>query len=123
VLDNIDKHRVIHAGLLSGAVELDRAPIPPEFRLIGERRNYDPLKDGTEVGRWRFETPLPFAWEPPEVDVKRYFPLEVSLDRPFPPKAILKELPFCLWGVERVLAIFEPVFTQGKPPLPVTAIQ
>ena len=122
-LDNIDKHRVIHAALLSGAVQLERPPVPSEFRLIGEGRTYDSLENGAEIGRWQFETPLPFAWEPTEVDVKRYFPIEVSLDRPLPPKAVLKELPFCLWGVEQVLAIFEPVFTDGKPPLPVTAIQ
>lgn len=122
-LDNIDKHRVIHAALLSGAVQLGRPPFPSEFRLIGEGRTFDSLENGAEIGRWRFETPLPFAWEPPEVDVKRYFPIEVSLDQPLPPKAVLKELPFCLWGVEQVLAIFEPVFTDGQPPLPVTAIQ
>ncbi len=78
--DNIDKHRVIHAALLSGGVQLDRPPVPREFRLIGERRTHDQLEDGTEIGQWGFETPLPFAWEPREEDMKRYFPLEVSID-------------------------------------------
>ncbi len=121
--DNIDKHRVIHATLLSGAVNLIANPrCPPGFTLTHRSNTFDPLEDGAEIGRWRFETPLPSAWEPSEVDVKRHFPLEVSLDQPLPPKAILQVLPFCLWGVDQVLALFDPAFTQGKPALPVTAI-
>ncbi len=56
------------------------------------------------------------------MDMKRYFPLEVSLDQPFAPKAVLRVVPLCLWGVMQVLTLFEPVFAEGKPPLPVTAI-
>jgi len=120
--DNIDKHRVIHATLLSGAAQFAQPPCPSEFRLIGDHRTYDSLKDGTEIGHWRFKTPLPFAWEPSEMDMKRYFPLEISIDLLLPPKAVLIVLPLCLWGVDQVLALFEPVFAEGKPPLPVTAI-
>lgn len=120
--DNIDKHRVIHATLVSGGVQLDRPPIPREFRLTGERRTHDPLDEGAEIGGWHFETPLPFAWEPPEEDVRRYFPLEVSIDLLLPPKAVLIVLPQCLRGVDEVLALFDPVFEDGRPPLPVTAI-
>jgi hypothetical protein len=69
-----------------------------------------------------FETPIPFAWEPLEVDMKRFFPIEVCLDQPFAPPAVLQVVPFCLWGVDQVLAVFDPVFTEGNPPLPVTAI-
>ncbi len=97
--DNIDKHRVIHATLLSGAVKfIDIVSSPPEFKLIHQWTAYEALKDGAKIGRWRFETPLPFAWEPSEMDMKRYFPLEVSLDQPFPPKAVLQVIPLCLWG-------------------------
>jgi hypothetical protein len=121
--DNIDKHRVIHATLLSGAVNLIRNPRrPPEFELIYRSNTFDQLEDGAEIGRWRFVTPLPFAWEPSEAYMKRHFPLEVSLNQPFPPKAILQVLPVCLWGVDQVLSLFDPVFTEGKPPLPVTAM-
>jgi hypothetical protein len=120
--DNIDKHRVIHAALLRPAVQLERVPHPAGFRLVSESGDWEPLKNGTEIGRWRFETPLPFAWEPSEVDVKRHFPIAVSLDEAWAPQPVLEVLPFCLWGVEQVLALFEPVFTEGKPPLPVAAI-
>jgi hypothetical protein len=121
--DNIDKHRVIHATLLSGAVQFaDVVRAPTGFKLVHEGRTYDPLKNGAEIGRWAFEPPLPSVWEPSEVDVKRYFPFEVSIDQLLPPKGILQIVPFCLWGVDQVLHLFEPVFTEGKPPLPVTAI-
>jgi len=121
--DNLDKHRGIHATLLSGAVQfIHNPPSPAEFKLLHRANTHDPLEDGAETGRWRFETPLPSAWTPTEVDMKRYFPLEVSIDLLLPPKAVLQVLPLCLWGVDQVLALFDPVFAHGQPPLPVTAI-
>lgn len=52
--------------------------------------------------------------------MKSYFPLEVAFDEPLPTKAVLEVVPLCLWGVQAVLNIFDPVFTHGRPPLPVT---
>jgi hypothetical protein len=126
-LDNIDKHRVVHAvwlgvsffrGWPNPGVE---TLFPPEFKFEGATVNRDPLEDGAEVGRLRFETPLPSNWEPDEVDVKREFPLQVAFDEP--PAPILNVLEFCLWGVESVLELFSPVFAEGKPPSPVTTVE
>jgi hypothetical protein len=118
--DNIDKHRVIHATWLSGALSWGNPPAPKEFRYLGGFSSYDTLEEGAQIGWWRFQTPLPFVWEPTEVEMKRYFPIEVSLEQLFPPKGILTLLPLCLWGVTTVLEIFDPVFTRSEPPRPVT---
>lgn len=118
--DNIDKHRVIHAAVLAGALQLVNPPAAREFKYAGGGATYATLEDGAEIGRWRFETPLPFEWEPTQEEMKRHFPIEVALDEPIPPKGVLTVLPLCLWGVSRVLEIFDPVFSSGQPPLPVT---
>jgi hypothetical protein len=119
--DNMDKHRVIHAAVVSGALQLANPPAPDEFKYLGgSPSSYATLEEGAEIGRWRFETPLPFAWEPTEMDMKRYYAVEVALDEPIPPKGVLTLLPLCLWGADTVLQIFDPVFAAGQPPLPVT---
>jgi hypothetical protein len=120
--DNIDKHRVIHAALLRPAIQPERIPHPPGFRLVHDGSDWRPLEDGAQIGRWVFETPLPFVWTPAEVDMKRYFSIAVSLSESWATQPVLQVLPFCLWGVDQVLAIFDPVFTEGESPLPVTAI-
>jgi hypothetical protein len=123
-LDNTDKHRVVHAAWL-GAASTGSQPVtlPPGFKIVGGNTYMGPLKEGAEVGRWQFATPLPSEWEPDEMDMKRCFPLEVAFDEPLPSKGVLEVLPFCLWGVEAVLALFSPVFEEpARPPLPVTAI-
>lgn len=130
LLDNLDKHRVIHAAWL--AVELNfmddqlepTLRPPPGFELKGGTiACLGPLEDGAEVGSMEFRTPLPCDWEPEQVDMKRQFSLRVSLydERPFA-AGVLEVLPSCLWGVEAVLSLFEPVFSDLQPPLPVTAI-
>lgn len=121
--DNMDKHRVIHATPLKRAIQLRRPSVPPEFHFIGGTLSSDPLQDGAELGRWHFQTPLPFVWEPSEMDVKRHFPIEVAIEETIAPRAVLQVLPLCLWGVNQVLEIFEPVFSTGQPPLPVTSIR
>lgn len=127
ILDNIDKHRVVHAAWLG--VNIWRAMhreadirFPPEFKQKSSSTAGEPLVDGAEIGRLYFETPLPFEWQPNQVDMKRGFPLQVAFDEPTPFNGVLEVLPFCLWGVESVLRLFEPVFTSLQPPLPVTAI-
>jgi len=124
-LDIIDKHRVVHAAWLGHAWH--RAPsissfAPEGFTPGAGSMGMGPLEDGAEIGRWRFHIPLPEKWEPEQMDMKRAFPLEVAFDEPHPSKGVLEILPFCLWGVESVLRLFEPVFTRHAPPLPVTAI-
>ena len=121
--DNIDKHRDIHAALFTGATMLFQAnpPAPAGFNFVmSTGPSYETLKDGAEVGSWTFETPLPSTWKPTEVEMKRHFPLSICIDELFPPKAVLTVLPLCLCGVDEVLKIFDPIFSEGEPPLPVT---
>ena len=56
------------------------------------------------------------------MDMKRSFPLRVAFGEPSPFHGVMEVLTLCLWGVEAVLTIFNPVFENGKPALPVTAI-
>ena len=122
LLDNIDKHRVVHAtwnGIRAFSVRDVEAP--SDFTFTGGGTILDPLKDGAKVGEWFFDTPLPSRWAPTEVQMKRHFPLQVAFPDPLPVQGVLDILPRCLWAVEAVIAIFDPVFN-GKPPLPVTAV-
>lgn len=125
-LDIIDKHRVIHAiwtgvSIIGGVTAPDCWP--SEFKKIAGGASWKPLEENTEVGHWQFETPLPFDWEPSQVDMKRSFPIEVAFDKALLPQPILVMLPLYLWAVAQVLRLFEPVFAGQGPPLPVTAIQ
>jgi hypothetical protein len=122
-LDNRDKHRAVHAVWLGhSALGTEEAiTIPDDFKRIVESENGKPLENGTEIAGWGFETPLPREWHPSEIDMKREFPLEVSLDEPFLFNGVREVLPFCLWGAEAVLRLFDAVFTSHGTPLPVTA--
>jgi hypothetical protein len=124
-LDDIDKHRVPHATWVTVTARdalLIEGFAPDAFVLESRDRTTNPLKNGAEVARCRFQTPLPSKWQPDEVDMKRCFPLEVAFGEPAPLQRVLEVLPVCLWGVESVMAIFRPVFDEGAPPLPITAI-
>src|ERR1700722_7258377 len=126
-LDNIDKHRVPHAAWTAinvfGGPSIDTLA-PADFKGFGGSTSYAPLKNDAEIATCRFNTPLPQEWHPTEMDMKRCCPLQVAFGEPSPFQGVLEVLPLCLWGVESVLTIFEPVFrTPGsKPPLPVTSI-
>jgi hypothetical protein len=130
-LDNIDKHRVVHAtwlGIEGGRLHKDpfretSLSIPEGFDLRGRTTNHGPLENGAEVGSVQFDSSFPADWNPSEMEMKREFPLQVAFadDLRFP-NGVLEVLGLCLWGVEAVLAIFGPVFTKGVPPLPVTAV-
>jgi hypothetical protein len=128
-LDNIDKHRVIHATWLGGKTDrlnpLGGHPtfVPEDFEQTGSLRMLGALENDAEIGALNFATPLPHDWEPSQVDMKRNFPLEISiLDESNFAYGVVEVLRLCLWGVEAVLRLFEPVFTAGTPPLPVTAV-
>jgi hypothetical protein len=95
---------------------------PDGFKQVSASTSNGPLINDAEVGRIYMETPLPSEWKPDEVDVKRRFPLRVSFYEPLPVSGVLEVLGFCLWGVEAVLTVFEPVFNGRQPPMPVTAI-
>lgn len=120
-LDNIDKHRVLHATWLSVQFGSVTPEIPDDFTFLRGLTMIDPLEEDAKVGEWTFQTPLPREWEPSEMEMKRYFPLMVAFPDPSVEQSVLKILPWCIWGVEAVLAIFGPAF-EGNPPLPVTAV-
>lgn len=123
-LDNLDKHRLIHAVWIDEPIasrHYQRIEFPEGFTIINESRSEEPLKNDAEIGRWQFQTPLPHEWRPSDMDVKRHFPVEVSFDEPSIFKGISEVIPLCLWGTEAVLHLFDPVFTSKAPPLPVTA--
>lgn len=121
-LDNVDKHRVIHATWLGVAFEGATFLEPPEgFKDLEYRMHLGPLEDAAKVGHVKFETPLPCEWEPEQVDMKRAFPIQVAIDEPGRMQGVRELLPFCMWGAERVLGLFAPVFEANAPPLPVTA--
>jgi hypothetical protein len=122
-LDIIDKHRIVHAAWVGTAPFRASVQAPADFsRSLGGSQNHGPLEDGAQIGNWSFETPLPYEWRPSEMEMKRYFPLQVAIGEPTVAAGVLEILPFCIWAVEAVLTIFQPVFERGKPPLPVTAI-
>jgi hypothetical protein len=123
LLDNIDKHRVVHtawASMAAPSPETVERLFPPEFKVKAATSGGEPLVDGAEVGRVQFETPLPFDWEPDQMEMQGQFPVSVAFDEP--PASVLNTLWFCVWGVMEVLTLFEPVFTTGQPPLPVTEV-
>lgn len=126
VLDNIDKHRVVHAtwiGARFGGWLNVGQDAPEGFESIGGGITMQPLEDGAEVGGWSFQTPLPSNWEPSEVQMKGYFPLHVAFPDPSPGKGVLEILPWCISAAEAVIEIFRPVFERQEPPLPVTAVR
>jgi hypothetical protein len=121
-LDNIDKHRIVHAAWVGGAFHAHGFPDQPtEFTSQGSGQAMGPFEDGARVGHITFMTPVPFEWHPTPTAMKRHFPLQVSFADPLPVSGVLEVLPLCLWAVEVVLDMFEPVFSQGQPPLPATA--
>ena len=122
-LDNIDKHRVIHAAWTGvDFLRSNKVEPPTGFKFLSGGSTGVPLKDGAVVGNWRFGTPLPSTWEPSQVEMKRSFPFYVTVDQPPTLVGILEVLGLCLWAVEAVLTLFGPVFLDLQPPLPVTAI-
>lgn len=121
-LDNIDKHRTVHAAWMGTTLHANAFPgIPADFRHKEGSMGGGPFEDGAEVGSLTFEAPLPHEWQPAQVDVKRYFALQVSFAQTSPVSGVREVLPLCLWAVRTVLTLFQPVFTHGQPPLPATA--
>jgi hypothetical protein len=120
-LDNIDKHRCIlrpwnGAKLWGGTLKA-----PDGFRFLGSSRPMDPLTEGAVIGREQYQTPLPCNWLPDPAELRRHFPIQVSFSEPSMDKSVIRILAWCLWAARATLQIFDPVFTQRKPPLLVTA--
>ncbi len=60
-------------------------------------------------------------WRPSDAELQRYFTLKVSF-ADYRHDGLIEQLTFILWGVEKVLSLFDPTFTNGDPPLPVTTV-
>lgn len=121
MLDNIDKHRCILHPYIRSRLWVGSLDVPPEFKSINSSMPMEPLEEGSLVGTARFETPLPYSWEPIQEDLLRNYPIQVSFNEPSLDKSVVRVLAYCLWSVEATLRIFEPVFTHRSPPLLVTA--
>ena len=121
-LNNIDRYRNLHTVWHCVSSPPGIPPgLPAGYVHTSSVTAAHTLTDDAELGRWTFETPLPSVWVPTAMDMRRAFPLAVSIGEPLSLHAALEVLPFCLWGVETTLELFEPVFLHGRPPLPVTA--
>ncbi len=122
ILDNIDKHRIVHAAWVGGVFHAHRFPgMPEDFAFKGGSHGMGPFEDDAEVGHLLFGTPLPHEWHPTQMDMKSHFPLQVSFAEPLAVNGVLEVMPLLLWAVETVLDLFEPVFRHGQPPLPAIA--
>ena len=119
-LDNVDKHR----GILrpQWAPRQWGGPLnsPPDFRPLGEFATVNPVVDGSQITRARFGLPFPYEWMPDEGDVKRSYPLEVSMPNPVINQPVIELLRRCLSATEWTLTIFQPIFSDQETPLPVT---
>lgn len=125
-LDNIDKHRVVHATWLGTKFDawLSADKDAPEtFEPIGGSTYTHLLEDGAKIGDYTFKAPLPGEWRPTEMQMKGYFPIQVAFPDPSSVKGVLEILPWCISGAEAVIEIFRPVFEDGAPPLPATAVR
>lgn len=122
-LDNFNKHRLIRAAWHGVAwYAADKIAAPDGFNSLSASTAGDALHEGAQVGSITYSTPLPDeGWRPTEVQMKRHFPLSVSVGEFNTTNAVREVVPLCLWGVECVLAVFAPALLHRQPPLPVTA--
>ena len=84
--------------------------------ITGTSVTGEPLYEGAEIARWFFDGDPPPI--PPEMDVEAYFPLQISLWKPFFATGAFRVLTSCITAVRMVLNMFEPVLTHGEPPAP-----
>lgn len=114
-LDNFDKHRLVHAVYRAPAWMDD--PDPP-IAYRGVSYTAEALVDGTEICRWKYEPPRPEL--PADMDMTRYFPLEVEFGSPPFFMPAVAQLGFLAEAVEIVLEVFRPCIADGGPPLSLT---
>jgi hypothetical protein len=101
LLDNLDKHRVVHAtwnGVRFGGYFGLAEDAPEGFKPISGSTTMDPLENGAEIGHYLFEAPLPCEWTPTAMQMKSYFPIEVAIADPSPVNGVLDVLSKCTWG-------------------------
>ena len=117
LLDNIDKHRTVHATWHIGAFwEAESPPIP----LLGSTGGSNPLENEAEVGRWHYGTPKPEL--PADMDMNRYFPIDVAFDKLPLMYSALEVLDLLADTIGIVLELFRPCVEVGAAPLPLSSI-
>ena len=99
---------------------------PDGFTFTGAGTCPDPQAEDTKVGSWTFAVPLPTSWIPEQGDMKACFPLQVCIEDPSNVHGVRHILCDCLFAVQGVLDIFDPVFVEYgvkiDPPLPLTSL-
>lgn len=114
MLDNIDKHRELRP--VWHSIKLFSAPDPP-LKLKGSTVSFESLVDGAEIGRWQCaDGPIPEL--PPDMDVQRYFPLQISVGDVAPFSGADELLTGLYATVATVLDVFRPCIETGDPALP-----
>jgi hypothetical protein len=115
-VDIEDKHRFVHPSWY--AVRTIELPSLPGINRA--MANGDRLERDAEVGRWGFEDALPDL--PPDLDVNRYFPLEVASMESISGYSMLDFLSEVEALISALMELFRPPLTSGDPAPPVTAI-
>jgi hypothetical protein len=126
-LDNVGKHRVVHAlwtevEFIQGLMP-EPPPWPPAYKQRPGEMIGGAIENDAWIGAWTFATPLPEPWVPSQEDLKRSLPLQVSLDVDFIIKSVLAVVPLFLVSVGEVLRLFEPVLVHEESPLPAAAVR
>lgn len=127
--DVLDKHRFVQPTWRSVRYDLDSTTEAYRERcsLPGYRGaetfgggSTGTLKDGALVGRWTFEPPPPHL--PPEMDLRRHFPVSLAFGRMYPNLDGVGVLDGMAQAVRFVLDLFRPALTAGAPPLALTEV-
>src|SRR5215207_1721997 len=117
LLDNIDKHRTVHATWRVMAWwAAEKPPIP----LLGYTGGGNPFENQAEVGRWHYGAPRPEL--PADMDMDRYFPIDVAFDKLPLAYSAIEVLDWLIDVVGIVLEIFRPCVEAGAAALPLPSI-
>lgn len=116
-LDNIDKHRLVHATWRAVSwVDVREPPVP--FRR--STTYLGTLEDSAEIGRWRYDLPRPDL--PADMNMNSYFPIGITLGDPPHINGAVELLEWMTNAVAVVIEIFRPCITEGLPPLALSLV-
>lgn len=121
-LDNLDKHRVLNPTWHTASMREDLLNDLQVEICEGHEvfQTGKPLDNAAYVGCVHFEKPV--DWQPSHIDMKRYFATRVAVGEADGLKPVCESLAGCIWAVDWVLHLFEPVFAHGWPARSVTVI-
>jgi hypothetical protein len=109
-VDVEDKHRFVHPSLFA----VKTVELPPVQGIISALAHGEALKTGDEIGRWGVG-PNAIPDLPSDLDVKRYFPLEISFADGRFGYSMLDFLAELETLIEAVLELFRLPLTTGEP--------